>query len=211
MSIKFKTDKSWKKLEQTLGAKVQKKLVLQHMTRANLLNGKYAEKIIKERIKQKKYVKNRPLTVAIKGEDHPLIGVEGGATLFNNITSKETRPRGTVFIGVIRASKIYNIAVALHEGVSIPVTEKMRAMFRALWMVSEGKMDENKLTGRAAQLWEWMPGNWKPLKASTKFIVIQARPFIKDVLNDDVFRKRVMSNWNKAMRQAFAEMKAMSQ
>lgn len=204
MPIAFKRDKGWKKLEQALSPGHAGKIIRKHMRRATMLNGKIAERQIRESIKSGKYVSNAPLTQAIKGGDKPLVG---SAQLFGAITSKAITDLA-VFIGVLRTSDIYNIAVAIHQGTAIKVTKKMRGLFYVLWLASKGSIDPSTLTGRAAELWEQMPGGWLPLKPGTKVIAIPPRPFIKQAFEDARLRRQVKKNWQLALKEGFREVKA---
>jgi hypothetical protein len=206
----FKKDKNWKKFEKMLQPE-QMKNIDEHLRRANRLSGKVIEAKIRDKIKEGKFEANKPLTVFIKGDNKPLVGVETGAHLFGSITSKEIDPK-TVFIGVLRTNNFYNIALKLHEGVEIKVTDKMRGLFFVLWKASEGELDRSQLSQRAQDLFDYTKGRkgWKPLKPGTTKIIIPPRPFIDVTIEDDEVREIVRRNWVTALRIGFAEVKAMS-
>jgi len=182
-------------------------LVKKHIERANQLNGTIAVSEIRRGINAGGFEKNKPLTVAIKKDDKPLIGrTQGGAggQLFQAVTWKQLN-RSTIFVGVLKVSRFYNIAYFLHEGGQIGVTERMRALFFYLWLASIGSLEPSKLTGRAKALWKMMPGDWKPLKPGTKAITVPKRPFISRVFGSRTFVAGVKKNWELALAAAIKE------
>ena len=206
MATGFKLDKSWQRLEHILGAGQTDAIFKKHLRKASQLNGKLAEGRIRNTIRKGVFKPNRPLTVMIKHRDQPLMGYEVGAPLRNSITSQLIDDQ-TVFVGVLRQSGVYNVAVALHEGTIIRVTPAMRGLFYVLWLVSIGAKPKNELEGRAKELWERTKGGWKPLSQGTVAIYIPPRPFIKQTFADKSLRDKAVDNWQKAVRAAFREMK----
>lgn len=206
----FKKDKNWKKFQKMLDPK-QMEHIDKHLRRANKLSGKVIEAKTRDKIKEGKFEENKPLTVFIKNDNKPLIGVETGAHLFGSITSIEVNPK-TVFIGVLRTNSFYNIALKLHEGVEIKVTDKMRGLFFALWKASEGELDRSQLSPRAQDLFDYTKGKkgWRPLKSNTTKIVIPPRPFMDKTIEDDEVREIVRRNWVIALKMGFSEVKALS-
>lgn len=202
-ATKLKLSKDWKQLEKALsksGPTVRK-----HIKRASMLIGKKGEALVRQEIAGGSYEPNRPLTVALKGgKNEPLKGDRPGAPLFKSITSNVVDDF-TVFIGILQTDSGYNIALTIHEGVSIKVTEKMRGLFYVLWL--KGQRPSIELVGRAKELWDKMPGGWKPLKESTTVIVIPPRPFIKNVWNRGELQKLATRFWDGALAAAFKEMK----
>jgi hypothetical protein len=207
MAFAFKKDKNWKRLQLMMEPGKANAVVKRHLRRATRLNGKVAEKQIRDSIKSGSYAANAELTEAIKGTNKPLVGIGAGAQLFGGITSRMMDDT-TLFVGVLKTSDVYDIAVTLHEGLSIGVTNKMRGMFFALWQASIGKLPPEKLTGRAAELFAQMSSGWKPLRKSTAVIVIPSRPFIEQAFADKTIRNTSKKNWQAALRAAFAEIKA---
>lgn len=205
MAVAYKLDKNWKRLQQMLEPGKVDKIARRHLQRATRLNAKIAEKKIRDTIKSGGFVENRPLTVALKGDNKPLVGPT--AQLWGAITSRLVDDR-TAFVGVLKTSANYNIAVAIHEGVAIAVTAKMRGLFFVLWQASIGRMPVSELAGRAGELWSLMPGGWKPLLPSTKVILIPARQFIREAFGDKEIRELSRANWQAALKAAFAEIKA---
>lgn len=174
-----------------------------HMRRASAINGKLAEAEARQVIRTSRNLqRNAPLTVALKGENKPLVGLT--AELFRAITSKATSPN-TVFVGVLRTDSVYNVAKTIHEGTTIPVTPAMRGLFFVLWKASTGDIDPSALTGRAAELWDQMSSGWKPLKKSTTAIVIPSRPFMDIAFESARLMKRAQTNWQKAFQTAVNE------
>jgi len=136
---------------------------------------------IRRRIADKKYAPNRPMTVAIKGSDVPLVG-EGG-DLYRAIAVKKPLEKREVFVGVLRTAKkgkrkLANVAAILHDWRGpIKVTPKMRRYFLAMSIK--------------------FPGKWFPLKPDTKYLSFTRRPFITDVTDDtkviDVFKENCLA------------------
>jgi hypothetical protein len=200
-SPRIRLSGDWKKLEQALskGGTV----VRQHIKRATAFIGKKGEALIRQEITSGEFESNKPLTVALKGgKNEPLKGDSPGAPLFKAITS-QIIDDFTVFIGVLQTNGIYNIAVAIHYGVGIKITDKMRWLFYVLWLKSQDPSIE--LTDRAAELWEKMPGGWKPLKKSTTAIIIPSRPFVKNVMDSGKLYDIATKFWNEALAAAFKE------
>ncbi len=201
------TIKGLKKLQVALSPPAASAEIKKHIKTANKLNGMIAVSEIRAEINKGGYAPNKPLTVAMKGEDKPLIGVSaggGGGQLFQAITWKAAS-WSTVFVGVLKTDGFYNIAYFLHEGGQIGVTDKMRAMFFYLWLASIGSITPDKLTGSAEDLWKIMPGGWYPLKKGTSFILVQGRPFIQRAIEQRNFVAQVKKNWEQALAAAMKD------
>lgn len=200
-TFKVKGLKRWLK---ALDAQEFDKVVRKNIRVATALNGKVGEAILRKTIQGAGKLKaNAKLTKLIKQSKKPLVD---RGLLFQSITSK-VHDDFTVFVGVLRTSKGFNLIETLHEGKEIKVTPEMRGMFFMLWRASIGEIDPSKLTGRAAELWERMPGGWLPLAASTIVIIIPSRPFIKIAFSDSQMIKQVRDNWKKALAASFADQK----
>jgi hypothetical protein len=201
-SPKIDFEDTFKKLHKALsdGGPIAEK----HISRATAFIGKKGEALIRQEISTGKFEPNKPLTVALKGgKNEPLKGDSPGAPLFKSIISQMVGPRA-VFIGVLKTDGVYNIAVAIHDGASLTVTDKMRGMFKLLWL--KEKNPNLILTGRAAVLWEKMPGGWKPLKKETKVIIIPPREFIGNVWNRGDLHAIAKKFWDGAVAAIFKEM-----
>jgi hypothetical protein len=200
----WKLDKSWSRLEKQLGPGVVRATLKKHLRRASQLIGKKAEAAIRKEIASGKFAPNAPLTAALKGgKNEPLKGDRPGAPLFKAVTSKLIDDF-TVFVGILQTSDEYNIAVAIHEGVAIGVTAKMRGMFFTLWRKEKDPSIE--LSERAQELWDKMPGGWLPLKDDTKAIIVPGRPFIQQAWNRGDIQKMAKQFWEQATAAALKEM-----
>jgi hypothetical protein len=168
------------------------------------VNAQIIRREIRENIKTGKYAPSRPpnaaLTMFIKGSSKPLVDT---GHLFQAITS-EVIDFGRAEIGVSRMARDAQVAIIVHEGAVVRVTQRMRRMFRALADVSNGKRDASSLRGRAAALYARRRKGWKPLKPSTTHIVIPPRPFIAEVLESPKVQRRVYENWLEAAGAAIA-------
>ena len=209
MGWKFKKTKDWKKFESAFGPKARR-IIKRHMLRATLLNGKILERKIREAIQAGNFLPNAPLTEAIKRDNKPLVGVETGAQLFKAITSKsvtgDTPFKSAVFVGILRTNQFYNVARTIHDGKTIRVTERMRGLFLALSLASQGKIDRGQLSQRGRDLFDYMNKGWKPLRKSTTRIVIPPREFISGAFKDGSAKKLARRNWQQALQAAFKEM-----
>ncbi len=203
VEIKFPVAKM-RRLEKAIGPEQMDTVIDKHLLRGAKLIGKAAESEIRQGIRSGSFEKNADLTIMIKGSSKPL--VDRGSGIFQGISSHEVDGH-TVFVGILRTDEEYNIALALHEGVSISVTPAMRGLFFYLWQASEGKIDPSELTGRAAELWERQQGGWKPLKTDTTHIRIPSRPFIADAVQSPKLKRRARAIWAKALKDAMREMK----
>lgn len=201
MATGWKPDAGWKQLETALDAKAFDKNITKALRKASILNGKLAEAQIRRTLATGAFKPNAALTIAIKGSSKPLVD---NGQFFQFITSKVIR-NTTVFVGVLRTDQNYNLAVALHDGVSIRVTPKMRGLFFILWQASTGAINPSKLTGRAAELFERLDHGWKPLAKSTKVIVIPPRPFVTQALMNAGFKETIKGNWRMALQAAMKE------
>lgn len=165
-------------------------------------NGVYVRSMIKRSIR-KSWTKNALLTSRIKGSTKTLFDF---GDLHGAITYKVV-DWDTVFVGVLKQAKsksgekLANITEAIHDGATINVTPRMRAMFWYLYMVSIGKMPESKLTGRARIIWERWQGKtvFKPLRTATTQIRIPKRPFMRKVFESKAVQAWVKRNWTSAV------------
>jgi hypothetical protein len=202
--FKMKKDAGWKKMERLFASGENKAVYAKHIKRATQLNGKMAEALIRNEIKNEAFAKNAPLTSALKGGGKPLIGTSAGAQLFQSITSKAIDDE-SVFVGVLKTNSFYNVARSIHNGTVIAVTPAMRGLFFMLWLASTGQMSPSELSKRGQELYGQMSTGWLPLKASTKNIVIPPRPFIEQTINNAGLQKKSENNWKQALEAAFRE------
>lgn len=125
-----------------------------------------------------KFTPLSPVTIANKGSSKPLID---NGDLVGSVTYA-TPDTNTVFIGVRKSAKskdggaLANIA-AVHEfGCTIKVTPKMRAYLHYQGI---------------------------HLKASTQYITVPPRPYLRPTLNDPEFREKIAEIYLKAVKEAF--------
>ncbi len=199
----FRRTGDWAKWEAALKPGVLERAVKRRMRQATRLNGAIAQRAIRQTIRAGGFAPNMPLTIHIKSSAKPL--VDQGTGLFQAITSQIIDDL-TVFAGVLRTDGVFNIAMALHEGVVLLVTPAMRGMFFWLWQASTGAIDSSSLSGRARQLWERQPGGWKPLADSTTRILLPGRPFIKSAFANVTLKNLAKRNWQEALQQAMRDL-----
>lgn len=173
---------------------------------ANEVNGMYVAGQVKRAIRSGGWSQNAPLTTLIKGSTKPL---SDHGQLMQAITHKVVDWK-TVFVGVSKQAKtksgrpLANVALALHEGISIIVTRRMRSMFWYLWLATTGRMKEEKLRGRAREIYDRVGRKRiiKPLSPATTAIRIPGRPFLRKVFDDKSVQIVVKRNWARAVDQA---------
>ena len=194
--------KGAKRLEKAFDPRRFKAVARKHLRMASRRNGVIAQARIREFIRANEggFTKNADLTVAIKGEGkNPL--VDTAQSLFQAITYVVVDDT-TTFVGVPSKDSFYDVARAIHEGTSIPVSDKMRGMFYMLWRASVG--DPVALEGRAKQLFA-KNQDWLPLRASTTAIVIPPRPYMTKAFDDPKLRAMAHKNWQDAINAAMKE------
>jgi hypothetical protein len=158
---------------------------------------------VRDQIQKGRYQPNAALTVALKGSNEPLKGKRTGE-LWQAITH-QVIDDFTVFVGVLRSHGDYNIAAAVHQGTTIGVTSKMRAMFFALWKMTIGVPGAELTSKRAQQLWEWNKV-WYPISRATKAIVIPARPFMTRAFRSQETKQIVKKILTEALDATFQEL-----
>lgn len=207
MSTSVRLTGDWKKLERQLSNEVFRGKIESEMKRATRTNAFMVRREIRENLRSGSHARNAPLTVFIKKSTKPLIGPGPGAQLFQSIHFR-SQSAFRAEIGVLKGDENANIAMIVHEGTTIPVTNAMRGMFAALQSVSEGKREPGSLRGRAQELYARRPQGWKALKPSTTMIRIPARPFLREVIERDDLNNAVARNWLAAAAAAIAGTRA---
>lgn len=203
MKIDLKFDSGWKRFGRAVDPARFKRQLKANIAAANARNGAAGKKLVRQAIKAATFDNNAPLTAFIKGSTKPLVD---RGDLWQAVTMKQPS-WDTVFIGILQSDGASNIAELLHEGGTIRVTDKMRAMFLALHLAGEGKLDPSKLTGRAAELWARRPARgWLPIAEGTSTIKIPPRPFIREPLSNPSFAALVRANWEQALAKTFADL-----
>lgn len=175
--------------------------------RATTMNAMDVRSSMKRKIRSGVEPGNADLTALIKGSTKALADQ---GDLFQMCTIKVIDWK-TAFVGWLKQARssagtpMVNVVATLHEGATIRVTRKMRAMFWYLWLVSQGRMDSSKLTGRAQEIWDRIGGKKrviKPLNESTSAIRIPGRPFIREVFDDTTVKARIINRWVRAIDSA---------
>jgi len=199
--------KGWKGFSKAIDPKHAGPILKKHVGRATARNGHAVRKLVRQYIKAGVPPENKPLTALFKkGSTHPITGTPG-ADLFNSIASVVHDWR-TAYVGATRAEGDANIAEIVHEGRVIKVTDKMRGMFWLLWLVSRGRVSPEKLTGRAAEIYQQTDGakGIKPIAKATQAIVIPRRPYLQDVIEDPTTHQVLDTNWTRAVAATLKEM-----
>jgi hypothetical protein len=138
---------------------------------------------------------NAAITVALKGSDRPLFD---SGDLSKSINGR-AEDWDEAVVGVLKSETItdeetgktkdiLNIARTVHDGATIDVTDKMRAFFRT--MAYKFKSGDTKKP-------------WKPLKDSTKVIVIPPRPFLEIATTQEMIKKYRVK-WDEAIQAAMS-------
>lgn len=188
------------KIQQLLRPAPTSKTVQKHVARATGVNGLLVLKAIRRKIQSGGFTANAALTQAIKGSGKPVVD---HGELFKSITMHRPKPMVAV-IGILKTDSIYNIAKAIHDGVQINVTPRMRGLFFLLWLASQGSISPGHLRGRARDLFDRYKG-WKPFDETTTTIRIPAREFIGDAFRNRGLVRKIKVNWKNAVRAGIIE------
>lgn len=203
MKIEFKWDRGMQRMRRAVDPARFQEAMNRHVPRATMLNAHLVQKEIRETIRSGLFHPNAALTIAIKRSSKPL--VDTGHGLFQAVNIEQVNDY-KVFVGVLKSDDFYNVAIAIHDGATVKVSEKMRGMFYVLWKASTGQIPPSELTGRAAELWSRKPGGWLPLKQSTTAIIIPARPFMVKAFSNPELRAMVQRNWHAALAASFRDL-----
>ena len=211
MAIKVYTPgKGWRVFAKAINPKLNQAMLEKHVGRATKANGALVRRRVRSNIRAGVGLgQNAELTALIKGGNRPIVGTPG-LDLFNAITY-EVQDWRVVMIGVKRmggAGFASNIALIVHDGMSIPVTKRMRGLFWVLWLASKGRIEYSDLKGRAKEIYDLTGGakGIKPIGENKRAIVIPSRPFLKITIEEDETQKAVRTNWHNAVKATIAEM-----
>lgn len=134
--------------------------------------------LYKERIKDKRYAANAPLTARIKGSKTPLVD-HAMPGLRSNLTASRVEP-GTWFTGIKRTARhgeaddFVNVAEALHEGFTFTWTAEVRAAVFAKFRERSARRYE-----AYQRAYRRDPGSVSGLVEGTT-IYVEGRPFIRE-------------------------------
>jgi hypothetical protein len=201
----FRLTGHWRKFARAIDPDRVGPALERNLQKATIVNAMYVISEIRRRIKRRAYERNSAFTVLLKRSSTPLVD---DSDLFNAVTHQVVSPTA-VFVGVFRTARdedgksLANLAELLHEGGVIQVTTAMRNMFALLAAVGSGEVSKSELTGRAAEIAARLKGRikqMKPLKDSTRALVIPPRPFLRAVFKDPKVLKRVRKTWEKAVQ-----------
>jgi hypothetical protein len=194
----------WKRLRAALdGGKVEKRLQ-DEVGKATAINAALVAKAMRDTIRGVVPPALDPLTIAIKKSSKPLVdrGELWKAIVGVKLTWKKAE------VGVLRGTMrskggdMVNLGRALHDGATVKVTPKMRALFAQLADASE-RRDPSGLRGRALALYKRNPKvKWKPLKPTTTSIKIPGRPWIQLTMERAELIDKIRENWNNAVAAA---------
>lgn len=199
---------SWLAFRSALDGKKFQRRLDRAMALATKANAMLVVDAIRHNIKSGAFasarVPNASLTIEIKRKRKPLI--DSGGLIKAAMYEVQSPYRAEV--GYLRGAPKTDIAIINHEGATIPVTDRMRKMFAALAVASStgSTLGPGGLMGRAAELFARKPGGWKPLRPSTVAIRIPARPFVKEVIDNDALQQAVAENYLKAESMAIADL-----
>lgn len=208
-TLKFTGD--WGKFSNIISPRRFSSSLKDTVGKATKANAEIVAKEAQKLIKSRKYSPNAGLTILIKGGKQPL--VESGA-LYEALGSIAIRLNSwkTAHIVVKRkGNDSVDVASIVHNGTIIKVTDRMRNMFSLLFRVGQGHEDRSKLKGRAAEIAKKLGARLKeirPIKESTTSIVIPARPFMKDAIENPTVFAKIKKNWTSAVEQTLKASKA---
>lgn len=178
----------FEELKKALDPRAFERRLRREVKRAMVANAQIAEAEVKKDIYAgATFDPNSQRTIAIKGSSRPLVD---NGDLVKSVDGQVVKWDLAV-IGVLRSKQvkgedgktedIKNIAVIVHEGAVIRVTDKMRAFFAAMSRKH--------------------PGKWFPLDPKTTVIVIPPRPFLESAVKKEL-RPRMKEHWEDAIRRA---------
>jgi hypothetical protein len=198
---KFKPKGKWKQFQAAIDPKKFAASARRHLKTAMTQTAQYIRGEIRRGIRSGGYAPNAELTKLLKGSTKPLVG--STAELWKGVTYQVPSYR-MAFVGVLRQSGAYNVALTVHDGKNIRVSPKMRGMFWLLWKTSIGQFDPGKLRGRTRELWDQLKrrGIIKPLDPGTTVIRIPPRPFIRAVFDSKKVQATVKANFAQAISEA---------
>lgn len=179
MALKF--SKGWKRFIRAMSGRRPRRVADQEVQRKVREQLELLRRDIVAYIDSEKHgVSNSPLTILIKGSARPL--VDHGdlrASINTAITVRGTTVEGGV--GVLRrksargGKKMWNIAVALHEGFTVKVTPAVRAaVFAEMRRRRRGKKVRFEGGGGGVKTWK-----------------VKGRPFVKDPFEEAIPRIKV--------------------
>lgn len=199
LSVSFTA--SWRDFKNLINPTNFQRRYRQAISQATATNGSIVLSELRRNITDGHYARSRtpnaPLTVFIKGGRTPLVD-EGDLPKMFSLSIVDYR---SFEVGVRDQANAKWIE-KIHDGAKIPVTHQMRTMFEMLSRASMGQ--DVQLWGRALELWRRRPGGWLPLNDSTTHIRIPARPFFREVVNNNALRRLLGENWNAAASRAVA-------
>lgn len=176
--------KGFERLGRVLNPRRVNRALAKNVKNANQLLGTWMVDEIRRGIREKRYVSNSPLTKILKNSDMPL--VDHGDLLGS--AAYDHKGPWAFEVGVVKKSgKGANVAMILHEGATISVTDQMRAYFR--WLAHHTK------------------GQVKPLSSRTTTIVIRPSPYLRDAVFSRRALLKVQEEWMKAIKLSFEGVK----
>jgi hypothetical protein len=153
----MKLDKGWEEYAAAIDPEKFTAEMRVAMRRTTELNSLFMIKTIKRFMKRRgSYSPNAELTLNLKRSSKPLIGID--ATLFNSVAYKVIDDF-TSFVGIKRGARnregkeLVDLGAGIHEGMRIPVTERMRNLFRLVSRAQRGQVGHEHRTkkGRKAK------------------------------------------------------------
>lgn len=206
--IESKLDlRGFKAFRAALGSSRVNRVIQKNMRRRTQEIGLRAQKAVRYDIRSGEILPPLAgLTLSIKSpKTKPLVD---RGDLWQAVTSKVI-DWSTVFVGVLQSNGVYNIAKALHDGVSITVTQRMRNLFFLLWLTSFGKRDPALLADRAAEIWARVSRTKQlilPIADTTSTIVIPSRPFIRRTFEQEGMAVMARQLWEQGLQDAMNEL-----
>jgi hypothetical protein len=177
--------------------------------RAMIKASLYLIKEVKQRIKDKKYIKNTPLTLVLAGgrKDTPLLKIKNMVDAISYMLKDSFEAE----VGFVKDSKttggvksppydMKRVVTRLHEGCTITVTPRMRkAIIMALTGTKTKKGNVKRSAQEALTIFKYVKGSgvWR----------VPARPFLSDVFQDKEIQKNLQSIWREALEKTWLAQK----
>lgn len=191
----------WREVLNGLDAVAFRRRLEREIRHANQRIGREAVAVVRRQIRGGAYAPNAATTAFLKASSRPLVNT---GELFQSI-SFDTPAWNVARIGLLRATmgpEAVNIGIALHEGYTITVTDRVRARFMAMIRAAAGMTGS---LGRDAQGRFRRRGVLPPLSGPARSVwIVPPRPYLEDPLSSAGFRGFVFDAWSQAARRALA-------
>jgi len=204
--LAIKLFKGWDQFASATDPKRFRRALARKMQKATELNCIEVRKAIAKEIRQKHFDKNSRLTVLFKMAQKPLVGgnmgigsevktgggTDSGGTMLNSLGHTVTSPFEG-YVGVVRTRGGFNIALIVHEGATLNMTEK-----RKKWL----NIAINSALKKQGMLYLKSKGKKATYSTGGAAMHIPKRPFIVQVMQVKALQMKIIDRWATAASEA---------